>query len=72
MNDTCTECLGRGWDLFFVNREPELEIERCDSCGALPDDARAAVEFTRALEYGNDYALKVAQDIIDNHKKENL
>ncbi len=33
----CTECEGRGWEVFESDTRG-LEVQRCDSCRALPDD----------------------------------
>ncbi|KKL92577.1 hypothetical protein LCGC14_1883290 [marine sediment metagenome] len=42
MSRACIECLGLGWAVFQVDREPGEEIERCDNCEVFPDDDTAA------------------------------
>lgn len=42
----CPECCGKGWDVY----NDGTEIQRCDSCAALPDDnvaRRRAITMAR-------------------------
>lgn len=39
-----------GWGVFFVEREPGFEIERCDECARFVDDDEAIDHVLRELK----------------------
>lgn len=55
----------QGYDAFVVDRDPGMELERCDDCARFVDDDTAAVQFVRDLEKGLPFAVKRARMLLD-------
>lgn len=70
----CPECIGRGYTVSGVDREPGMEIECNDGCTCLAqrlgaakaNDDDAAVAFVRDLEYGDSYATRLLRILLRN------
>lgn len=53
-----------GHATFHVNRDPWMEIERCDDRAQYEDDDAAAVAFVRDLERGAPYAIEQLKELL--------
>lgn len=62
--DGCSEgCEGVG--VFWVDRAPGWEVQRCDSCERFADDDEAAVYLVRAAERGELWAREQLRQLIE-------
>jgi hypothetical protein len=62
--------MATGYDLFGVNRDPGLEIQRDDELNMFPDNDAARLQFVADLERGVPEALAIARDLLYTWRKD--
>lgn len=48
----CTECAGKGWNVFDIDSTMLLQIQRCDACEKFPNDKDAQQFVMRQILKG--------------------